>query len=68
MIAEMNFYGLYFPSLMLLALLALGVTRILVAMLARLNVYRWIWHPALFDFSLFIVILFCLTYLAIHRI
>jgi len=68
MIAEMNFYGLYFPSLMLFALLALGLTRIIVTVLARWNVYRWIWHPALFDFSLFIVILFCCTYLAIKRI
>ena len=62
MIGEASFYGLYVPWLMLLAgaaLLALwGVRRLLAAT----GLYRWVWHPALFDFSLFVIVLGALTY------
>jgi len=61
MIAEINFDGMYFPTLLLLALVSFFLTRVLVFVLAKTGLYRWVWHPALFDFSLFIVVLTACT-------
>ena len=64
MIGEANIYGLYVPWLLPLALVALfallGVQRVL----ARLGVYRHIWHPALFDMSLYVLLLFAVSWLS----
>lgn len=62
MIGEVNLYGLFLPPLLLLALAALLVTRLLKLVLARTPFYSVVWHPALFDFSLFILVLGALTY------
>lgn len=63
MIGEVNLYGLFLPPLLLLAVAALAVTRLLKLVLARTAFYRVVWHPALFDFSLFILVLGALTFL-----
>lgn len=66
MIGEASFYGLYIPWLGLLALAALlgmwGVRRAL----ATLGVYRWVWHPALFDLALYTLLLYGLSTLSAH--
>jgi hypothetical protein len=64
MIGEVSLYGLYVPPLLLLAVLALVVSRVLNLFLARLGLYRFVWHPALFDFSLFILVLGSLSFFA----
>jgi len=63
MIGEVNIYGLFLPPLLLLALAALVVTRLLKMVLAKTPFYRVVWHPALFDFSLFILVLGALAFL-----
>jgi hypothetical protein len=57
MSAEISLHGLYVPTLLLLALAALVCTRILGRLLLRLGFYRLVWHPALFDFALFGILL-----------
>ena len=57
MIGEVSLYGIYVPWLLLLALLSLAATRGLTRVLARLGFYRLVWHPALFDFALFVIVL-----------
>jgi hypothetical protein len=57
MIGEVSLYGLYVPPLLLLALLSLALVRGLNRVLARLGVYRLVWHPALFDLALFVIVL-----------
>jgi hypothetical protein len=64
MIGEVSLYGVYVPPLLLLTLLALGVSRVLNIILARARFYRFIWHPALFDFSLFLIVLGSLAFFA----
>jgi hypothetical protein len=64
MIGEISFYGIYVPWLLLLSLLSLIVSRVLSYMLARLGFYRLVWHPALFDSALFIIVLGGLTVLS----
>jgi protein AaeX len=62
MIGEVSLYGIYVPPLLLLALLAFVVSRLFNWVLARTGLYRHIWHPALFDFSLFVIVLGALVF------
>lgn len=62
MIGEFNIYGVYVPWLLILAIGSLFLTRLVSYALARLGFYRFIWHVALFDFALFIIILGALTF------
>lgn len=57
MIGEISFYGVYVPVLLLAALVALALSRALGFVLARIGFYRLVWHPALFDVALFILVL-----------
>jgi hypothetical protein len=57
MIGEVSIYGVYVPPLLLLILPAHLVARALRSMLARFGLYRLVWHSALFDFSLFVIVL-----------
>lgn len=57
MIGEISFYGVYVPVLLLAALVALALSRALGIVLARIGFYRLVWHPALFDVALFILVL-----------
>jgi protein AaeX len=64
MIGEVSLYGVYIPWLLLLALLSLVASRLISGVLARLGFYRIVWHPALFDFSLFVIVLGALAFLS----
>ncbi len=66
MIAEVSLHGLYVPTLLLLALVALAGTRVLGKLLLRLGFYRLVWHPALFEFALFFILLGSLSTLMTH--
>lgn len=57
MIGEASLYGLYIPWLGLLALAALLGLWVARRALTTLGVYRWVWHPALFDLALFVLLL-----------
>lgn len=58
MIGQASLYGIYLPWLMVLTLGALfalwGVRRLLAAS----GFYRWVWHPALFDLALYVLLLY----------
>jgi len=62
MIGEISLYGLFVPPLLLLALAALVVSRLLNLVLARTGFYKLVWHPALFDLSLFVIVLGALAH------
>jgi hypothetical protein len=57
MIGEISLYGIYVPPLLLLMLPALLLSRVLSGVMARTGFYRLVWHPALFDLSLFVIVL-----------
>jgi len=65
MIGEVSLYGIYVPWLLLMALLALALSRGLSWLLARAGFYRLVWHPALFDLAMFIIVLSALCNLFI---
>ncbi|MCY1260210.1 efflux system membrane protein [compost metagenome] len=59
---EMGWGGVYLSPLFIYALVALGLT-VLVRMLMQLTpLGRWIWHEALFDCALFLLILCAITW------
>ena len=51
---QLDLFGVIVPSLLLWSVVAYLLARIVSKLMARAGVYRWIWHPALFDFALFI--------------
>ena len=57
MIGEVNLHGIFVPALLVLTLAALLVSSLLRRLLAAIGFYRYVWHPALFDFGLFILVL-----------
>ena len=67
MTAELSLYGLYVPTLLLLAILALIFTRVLGKLLMRVGFYRLVWHPALFEFALFFIFLGSFSILLTNR-
>ena len=51
---ELDLFGVLVPSLLLWSVVAYALGRLVSKLIARAGLYRWIWHPALFDFALFI--------------
>ncbi|WP_343638596.1 DUF1656 domain-containing protein [Roseateles sp.] len=61
MTGAVDFFGLYLPWLMPLAALALIALSAVRRLLARAGAYRWIWHPALFDLAVYLLLLWGLS-------
>ncbi|TXI18557.1 MAG: DUF1656 domain-containing protein [Roseateles sp.] len=57
MTGAVDVFGLYLPWLMLLAGIALLLLWGARRLLALCGAYRWIWHPALFDLALYVLLL-----------
>jgi hypothetical protein len=57
MIKEIDFAGVYLSPMLGYLVVALLITGVLRFVLARVGAYRWIWHPALFDLSLLLIIM-----------
>lgn len=56
MIAEINLGGVLLSSVLVSALIALALSFGLRRLLSRLGAYRFVWHPALFDTALFVIL------------
>lgn len=62
--SEIDVYGVFVPSLLVLMLLAFGLTSVLRGLLARAGFYRRVWHRSLFNASIYIIMLGALLALA----
>jgi len=58
---EVNFLGVQLPGLLLLAAGALPCAWAMRRLLGVVGAYRWIWHPALFDLALYVLVLCALA-------
>jgi hypothetical protein len=56
MIGEWHIEGVFISAVLISALIALGLAFVLRRLLAFLGAYRLIWHPALFDTALFVIL------------
>jgi len=57
MIGEFNVYGVFVPSLLVWTAIAVALTAVLRIGLRFIGAYRAVWHPALFDLALFVIVL-----------
>lgn len=57
MYGEFSLYGVFIPTLMGLMLAAFLVFLGLRLLLFKARVYRHVWHPPLFNFALYILVL-----------
>ena len=53
---EVNLGGVYFPAALLWAAIAFLFSSVTSWMLARAGFYTLVWHRALFDVSLFVIL------------
>jgi hypothetical protein len=59
---QLDLFGVLVPSLLLWNVVAFALARIASRLIARAGLYRRIWHPALFDFALFICLVASLVF------
>jgi hypothetical protein len=59
---ELDLFGVLVPSLVLWSMIAFVIARIVSKLIARAGLYRQIWHPALFDFALYVCLVAGLTF------
>ena len=57
MIHEIDIYGVLVSPMLAWTLPALAATGLLRMMLARLGLYRFVWHKPLFDLALLVIVL-----------
>ena len=61
---ELDLFGVIVPSLLLWSIVAYALTRIVGKAVARAGLYRLVWHPALFDFALYVCVVATFVFLA----
>ena len=59
-----DIYGVLVPSLLLWIIVAYVLSAILCRLMQRFDLYRLVWHRALFDFSTFVCLLGGVVYLS----
>ncbi len=64
--AEIDLFGVYVAPISLLLLTAWVVTTGLRRLAVRVRLLRWVWHPALFVFAAYVIVLSSLTFVASH--
>lgn len=57
MIGETNLSGVYLPTLLVLAILALALTGVITRLMALLGGYRMLAYRALADIAIFVLVL-----------
>jgi hypothetical protein len=59
---ELDLFGVLVPSLMLWSVAAYVLARVASKLAARAGLYRHVWHPALFDFAMYVCIVASLVF------
>ena len=54
---ELDIYGVFVPALLLWMVIAYAITALLRRLCERFGLYRFAWHRALFDLSLYVLVL-----------
>jgi hypothetical protein len=61
---QLDLFGVLVPCLLLWNVVAFVLARIVSKLIARAGLYRRIWHPALFDFALFVCLVTGLVFVS----
>lgn len=62
-IGEFDIYGVYIPTLAGFALIAFLCQLAVTNLLDRYGIYRFVWHRALFDLAIYVILLGAITFL-----
>ncbi len=57
MLAEIDIYGVYFPSLLVLMLVTLCLSLVVRRALGWMGAYALVWHRGLFDLAVYVLLL-----------
>jgi protein AaeX len=61
MIGEFDIYGVYFPAFAVYAAIAFALQLAIKRLLDAYGVYRFVWHRALFDLAMYVILLGVVT-------
>ena len=61
---EIDLFGVLVPSFLLWTVVAYLLARIVSKLIARGGLYRHVWHPALFDFAIFVCLISSLVFIS----
>ena len=61
--SELDLFGVFVPGLLCCGLTALALNAALRRVLAHTGFYRVVWHRALFDLAIFVVVLGAIVWL-----
>ena len=64
--AEIDLFGVYVAPVSVLMITAWVVTIGLRRLAVRVGLLHWVWHPALFVFAVFVIVLSSVTFVASH--
>ena len=64
--AEIDLFGVYVAPMSLLIVVAWVVTIGLRRLAVQVGLFRWVWHPALLVFAIYVIVLSSLTFIASH--
>lgn len=53
---ELDIDGVFLSSVLVSAVIALAASFLLRRVLSKVGAYRFVWHPALFDTALFVIL------------
>jgi hypothetical protein len=59
-----DIYGVLVPTLLLWIIIAFALSALLRRFMQRFDLYRLVWHRALFDFAIFVCLLGVVVYLS----
>ena len=65
MIGEFDIYGVYFPTFAVFAAIAFLLQIVIKRPLDAIGFYRLIWHRALFDLAIYVILLGVVTVVGI---
>lgn len=65
--AEINLFGVYIAPISAMIVAVWVVTIGLRRLASQIGLLRWVWHPALFVFSCYIIVLSCCVLLVASR-
>ena len=54
---EVDIFGVYVSPILPMMIVALAITLALRWLAVATGLFRWIWHPALFEFSVYLIVL-----------
>lgn len=64
--SEVNLLGVYVAPMSVMMLAAWLVTMVLRRVVSEFGLLRYVWHPALFVFSVYLIVLSSITLVAAH--